>query len=425
MYGLKPVPFNQPEPVSRLKAGSRLSPRFQFAETCQQFGVEDGGSGGAANGVVREHGGLPVEHAAGAQAAHGHRHAVAAIAVQSGLGAIVLGSPLDGLIGSGGQLLAGEGTELVPSGEQFFPGGRTGQFDRDALGVAVLDGDAVATGADAGGEGGDGVAFKTAEKLEGFGLHLFFFAANVGHDVDQDVHGGYAGVAGAGDGLHGGHEDLFDAEALLDGLEGHDQAYGGAVGVGDHVAARLAARGLLLDQVEVLGVNLGNDQGHVGRHAVGAGVGNDGAAGLGKAGFEVAGDGGVQSGENYFGCGLVSGGRSQGVGGSDGHAGDASGERRVQAPPGGFSVGFAAGAVAGAQPCNFKPGMALKQLNEALADHSGRAEDADGIFVLDGHKHSSVQEDGLGLSDSCAGARGLRRQNRDAASSKPRRIRSA
>jgi hypothetical protein len=38
--------------------------------------------------------------------------------------------------------------------------------------------------------------------------------------------------------------------------------------------------------------------------------------------------------------------------------------------------------------------MVLKKLNVALADHSGRAEDADWVFCFHGHEHSSVQEDG-------------------------------
>jgi hypothetical protein len=94
------------------------SGRLQLAQAGEQFGVEDGGSGGSANGVVREHGELPVEHRAGAQAADGHGHAVAAIAVEARLRAIVLRRPLDGLIGSGGQSLAGERAELGPGGEK-------------------------------------------------------------------------------------------------------------------------------------------------------------------------------------------------------------------------------------------------------------------------------------------------------------------
>jgi hypothetical protein len=80
----------------KLSSAKAQAPICQFAQAGQQFGVEDGGSGGAANGVVREHGELPVEHAAGAQAADGHGHAVAAIAVEARLRAVGLRRPLTG-----------------------------------------------------------------------------------------------------------------------------------------------------------------------------------------------------------------------------------------------------------------------------------------------------------------------------------------
>ena len=68
------------------------------------------------------------------------------------------------------------------------------------------------------------------------------------------------------------------------------QTHGRAVGVGDDVAARFLAPGLLLDEVQVVGVDFGNDQRHVGRHAEGAGVGDDGATGGGKFGLQLAGE---------------------------------------------------------------------------------------------------------------------------------------
>ena len=249
------------------------------------------------------------------------------------------------------------------------------KLDGDALGVAVFDGDAVAVGADLCRKRGDVVAIEMAEELERLGFHLLFFAADVGDDVAEDVHRRYAGIARAGDGLHGGDKDLLDAEALFEGLEGQNESDGGAVGIGDHVAARLAARGLLLDQVQVVGVDLGNDQGHIGGHAIGAGVGDDGAAGVGEFRFHFAGDGGVERGENDLRGAF-------GLGGRDGHTRDAVGKRSVEAPLGGFAVGLAAGTVAGCQPGDLKPGMVFEQLNEALAHHSGRAEDANWIFVL-------------------------------------------
>jgi hypothetical protein len=77
----------------------------------------------------------------------------------------------------------------------------------------------------------DGVAFELAQQLQRLLFHLLFFAADVGNHVVENVHRRHAGIARAADGLHGGDKDLLDAEALLDGLERHHQADGGAVGL--------------------------------------------------------------------------------------------------------------------------------------------------------------------------------------------------
>ena len=59
------------------------------------------------------------------------------------------------------------------------------------------------------------------------------------------------------------------------------------------IAAGGLARGLVLDQVEVVGVDLGHDERNVRRHAEGGGVGDDGAAGGGELRLQLAGDGRV------------------------------------------------------------------------------------------------------------------------------------
>ncbi len=71
-----------------------------------------------------------------------------------------------------------------------------------------------------------------------------------------------------------------------------------------------------------------------------------------------------------------------GLGRRDGHARNALGQRSVEPPLGGFPVKLAAGTVAGGEPGDLKPRMVFEQLDETLADHSGRAEDANWIFVL-------------------------------------------
>ena len=141
----------------------------------------------------------------------------------------------------------------------------------------------------------------------------------------------------------------------------------------------------------------GNDQRHVGSHAEGAGVGDHGAAGVGEFRLQFAGDGGVEGGEDD------SWARLRARPATTRHARDALGQRRVETPLGGFAIGLAAGAVAGREPGDLEPGVVFEQLDEALADHSGGAEDADWIFVLHGREHSSVQEDKRGGGQSRPG----------------------
>jgi len=70
-------------------------------------------------------------------------------------------------------------------------------------------------------------------------------------------------------------------------------------------------------------------------------------------------------------------GRACGIGGLDRHAGGALRQRRVQAPFGRIAVELAAGSVAGGDPRHLEPRVIFKQLDEPLADHAGRAQNAD------------------------------------------------
>src|SRR5438270_10003590 len=55
----------------------------------EEFGVEDGGSGRAADRIVREHGEFPVEDATGAQPSHHGSHAGSHFHVETRLGTII------------------------------------------------------------------------------------------------------------------------------------------------------------------------------------------------------------------------------------------------------------------------------------------------------------------------------------------------
>ena len=125
------------------------------------------------------------------------------------------------------------------------------------IGIAV-----VAEGADEGDDvEGDlfGEEFRpgVAEAVDGLGL------------VPQLIH---ARLAGTRDRLIGRDHGPGDLRRVMQGLEGHDQLGGRAVGVGDDVLPRR--------QLDGVGVHLRHDQGHVRVHAEGRGVVDDDGAGL-------------------------------------------------------------------------------------------------------------------------------------------------
>ncbi len=65
-------------------------------------------------------------------------------------------------------------------------------------------------------------------------------------------------LAGAGDGLVGGHHHALDLGHVMQGLEGHDELGCRAIRIGDDVAALVA--GHVFDQH--MGVHFRNDQRH-------------------------------------------------------------------------------------------------------------------------------------------------------------------
>jgi len=105
-----------------------------------------------------------------------------------------------------------EGLEVGPGSEDFFLRGGGAELDADALGVTVDYGYAVAVRGEREGCGLEAGGGSDAEELGDFFLELLFFILDVGDHVAENVERGYARIAGAGDGLHGGNEEFFDAE---------------------------------------------------------------------------------------------------------------------------------------------------------------------------------------------------------------------
>ena len=82
-------------------------------------------------------------------------------------------------------------------------------------------------------------------------------------------------------GLVGGHDDPLDPRQVVQRLERHHHLDGRAVGVGDDAAG---------DVAQGVGVDLGDDQRHLGVHAPGAGVVDDDGTGLRGDGAVLAAD---------------------------------------------------------------------------------------------------------------------------------------
>src|SRR5690606_8922853 len=118
---------------------------------------------------------------------------------------------------------------------------------------------AVALGADADGGMIEGVAVPLAEQLARLALDLLLLAADVGHDVVDQVERGHARIAGTGAGLQGSDEAALDAESVPDRFERQDEVDRRAVGVGDDEAAVAALTLLDLDGGGVLPVDLGDE----------------------------------------------------------------------------------------------------------------------------------------------------------------------
>ncbi len=257
-----------------------------------------------------------------------------------------------GGVGSAGQMLVAQRGEFAPGCQDVGLAGLLLELDADALGVASSTATRLQWALSFMSSSSMVLPLRWPSSLADLFLQLLFFVLDVGDDVAEDVERGDAGVARAGDGLHGADEEALDAEVFFERLEGEYEADGTAVGVGDDVAAGLASPLLGFDQAEVAGVDFRDDERHVGGHAEGAGVRDDGATGGGKLRFKLVGDVGIQCRKDNLGQ-LDAG--TFGHVGLDRHGRDVGGQRRVELPLAGFAIDLACAAIARRKPGNLKP----------------------------------------------------------------------
>jgi hypothetical protein len=120
----------------------------------------------------------------------------------------------------------------------------------------------------------------------------------------------------------------------------------------------------------VIAVDLGNDERDRGFHAVAARVADDDVAGGGEGRLDVLGGRGIEGGKQNL-------RRAPGRAAVDLHVEDVGRRRRLEAPLHRLAVAAALGSFARGQPRRLEPGVTGQETNELLADHAGRAENAD------------------------------------------------
>ena len=317
------------------------------------------------------------------------------VAVQLGLGTVVLLEVVEELLGCAGQVqFLCRAAELGPGLEDLFLAGLLIKAHEDSGGVTVRDRHTEALGSDDRLLGVDDVvALDVAPQLERLTLALFLLAADVGDDVVDDLRHPVEGLAGTGNGLIGADQSLADAEILHQGVQGRDIALQAAVGLdGDEAALGTQALALSGDDVDVVGVDLRHDHRHIRSEAVCAVVGDDGAFCLGVSLFQSLDlvlrhiDGAedkVHLRGDLLHLGCI----------QHHHLLDALRHRGGHGPAGTDSllIGLAGAPAGSGQSRQLEPGMIFEQSNKTLAYHTGGTDDAH--FILFIHfQHLSFQK---------------------------------
>src|ERR1043166_4979231 len=331
------------------------------AASREEFGVEQSGAGCSAQQVVREQGQLYVEQRAFANAADGGGHAIAGVDVAARLRTIFFIEDDDGVFQGGRQ--RGEFVADGEIAEDFADFGKRGNFfqtHRDGFEVAVLDGYTVAVRADAEPGFDEARAIPFAEQLLRLGFHFFFFPTYEGNDIAENIERRDARIAGAGSGLHGNDEQLFEPESVGERLEHEDESGSGTIRIGDDEAGGVTAIFLLKrNRVEMRSVDFGNEQRDVGIHSMVFGVAHDAVACPSEVFFGGTGDGRVERRENEI---AIEGWFKT----FDAESGGSGGDGFVKVPLRGFGVFFPGRTFGGGDFGEFKPRVTSEKLDRGV-----------------------------------------------------------
>jgi hypothetical protein len=194
-------------------------------------------------------------------------------------------------------------------------------------------------------------------------LHLVFFAADVGHDVAEDVERRHARVTGAGDRLHGRDDHLRQPE-LAQRRQRRGEHDRGAVGIGHDEAGPALHTLLLGDDGEVVRVDLGDEERHERIHTEVAGVADHDVSG-GREGASTSTPPTRRGPKTIFGRGRPQPSTMRAA---------ASAHDAASAAASRYA---ALRAFAGRQPDRLEPRMPRETRDEVLTDDARGAEDAD------------------------------------------------
>ena len=129
--------------------------------------------------------------------------------------------------------------------------------------------------------------------------------------------------------------------------------------------------GLCVEQLQMIRVDLGDEQRDGLLHPVVSRVADDDVPGSGEGRFDLTGHGGIEAGEHERGA-------RPDAAASTVRRATSSGRRRGQPPGGRVAVRLALRSLAGAEPRDAEPRVVREEGDELLADHAGRAKNADG-----------------------------------------------
>ena len=164
--------------------------------------------------------------------------------------------------------------------------------------MSVFDEHAIRVRADAAAGQANSITVKRAHDLERLALDFLFLAADKRNHVAEHIDGREPGISGARQCLQRCHNHSLGSERLVNRRKGHHQRNRRAIGIGHDRARPAAALTLNLDELEMIGINFGDQQRHVFVHPMVPGIADDEVARSSEALFDLTSDRCIEPGKH-------------------------------------------------------------------------------------------------------------------------------